>query len=100
MDKSRTIKTLNMGANEAIARQITIPASWGSSPGSPSNKLFDKDGADVSGTKLTGVPGISGSVFTTSRISGLVAGETYLLQITFAESGNTFEAEGYIVCDD
>lgn len=99
MDESRQFETLFMGAGEQIARPITVPASWGSSPSAPITcKLFDGSN-DVSDDNLSGTATVSGAVITTQLIGGLTSGKKYKLTVSWADSGNTLEAWCWVICE-
>ena len=91
---------LHMGKNEKIAYPITVPSSWGTSPTSPTCKIYNLAGVDLSSTKLSGSASVSGSVITTPLVQALEAKQQYKLVITWTDSGNTLECFGFIFADD
>lgn len=81
-----------IGRNEVVG--FTHTTTWGSSPSSVSNALYDiTEGRleDVSASKLTGSPSVAGNVITTSQVTGLEPGHVYRLELRFTVGGNTFE---------
>lgn len=98
MDKSRQFDTLYMSPSESIARTVTVPSSWGTSPTSPTCKLFDGD-TEVTADNLSGSASVSGSVITTAKITGLTMGKKYVLKVFWEDSGNTLEAWGFVICE-
>lgn len=86
------------GTDEEIAYTLTT-TPWGSSPSSPSVKLFSYDGSsftDVTATNLSGAASVDGDVVTTPTVKDLVADTKYRLEIQFTISGNVYETWAWI----
>ena len=85
---------LIQGENERIAYQITT-TPWGSSPSSPTFKLWEITAGvwtDVTLTKTSGAPSVLGDVITLPLVVSLVADHMYRGVAQFVSGGNTFEA--------
>lgn len=77
--------------DERVAYQVTLDDTY-PSPASPVCALYDlSDDSDVTSTKLSGSPDITGQVFTSPLVIELVAGRSYRLEFQFVSGGNTFE---------
>lgn len=86
-------------ADETIIWEIEC-AEWASAPSSPSVEsiVSESDGVDQS-AKLSGSPSFSGTVLSLPSLSGLVAGETYRIEVTFSDGqGNTLECYMRVRC--
>ena len=86
------------GADENIVYTLTT-TNWGSSPSSPSAKIFEMDGdtlTDVTTTKMTGAASEAGDVITLPAIALLSADTKYRVEVKFTISGNVFEAYAFI----
>jgi hypothetical protein len=85
------------GQDERIARRIDT-TKWPGTGGVTNvvNVLKDKDGVDVSGTKLAGSPTVNVEEITTSLVIGLVPGEFYRFEVKWDKGGNTYEAWGIL----
>lgn len=88
------------GEDEILAYLVTT-TPWASSPTSPTVKLFSYDFdaetyTDVTATKLSGSPSISGDVITTPVVTSLAAGTRYRMEVKFVVAGNTWEAYFWI----
>lgn len=84
---------------EAIAYTVdTTP--YGGGPTNVAVVLYQvaADGAqtNVSGTKLSGSPGVSGDVITTPLVTALVANSVYLLEVRFTCGGSTWAPACYL----
>ena len=78
------------GVDERIAYDLDTEP-WGGYDSSVANVLKDKDGDDVSSTKLVGAPSVMGDVITTSVVIDLVDRTKYRLEILWVKDGNTLE---------
>ncbi len=90
-----------IGADETIVYTLTT-TPWGSSPTSPSAKIYELDGdtfTDVTSTKMSGSASAANDVITLPAISGLTAGTDYRVEVKFTSSGNTFEAFAELKCE-
>lgn len=83
------------GIDESIG-YILDTAKWGGSPSSPVVQLSDISAlieVDVSSTKLVGTPLASANTITTPRVTGLLAGRRYRMDIRWtAPTGSVIEA--------
>lgn len=66
-------------------------SEWGGSPSFVS-VVVKLNGEDVSGDVLTGTASVSGDEITTPKISGLIKGSHYRLEIKFTTGVNVVEA--------
>ena len=88
---------VEQGPNEAPAYTLTT-TPWGGTPTVVSNTLKDSAGNDQA-SLLSGDPSVVGDVITTSVVTGLTLGESYLLAILFTNVDlNVVEAECEIHC--
>ena len=87
---------LYQGEDEVLAYSFSTTPWDSSSPSSPSAMLQDASGSDVTGTNLSGSASVSTTTITTPAVTGLTVGAQYRLEIQWTDSGNTFEAFGYI----
>jgi hypothetical protein len=96
VDTDRYVKESpqNVGRNEK--KQFVLDTTpWGGSPTSPACVLYDvtlNTEVDVSATKLSGSPTISGAVITTPLVQLLTAGSDYLLLIRWMKGSEVSEA--------
>jgi hypothetical protein len=83
---------VRMGADEV--RTFSFDCStWGAYSSGEANVIKDSKGVDQSATLLSGSPSVATNTITTSKVTGLTAGETYRLEIKWvSSSGETFEA--------
>ena len=82
------------GEDETVVYTLTT-TPWGSSPTSPSAKIFSVVGdtiTDTTSTNMTGSASANGDVITIPAIHSLTAGTLYRVEVKFTCSGNTFEA--------
>lgn len=89
------------GADETITYTLTTTV-WGSSPTSPSAKIYSFDGietyADVTSTNMpTGSASVSGDIITLPPITALTADQMYRVEVQFTISGNVFEAYAWLL---
>ena len=88
-----------MGANEKLTYTITT-TNFASDPTTPSMTVKDSNGTDVSSTVATGSISQTGDVITLKAISGLVAGESYFVEVLFTTgSGAPWSAYFWIDCE-
>lgn len=83
-----------IGADETIVFTLTT-TPWGSSPSSPSAKIYEISGdtlTDVTSTCMTGSTTAVNDVITLPAIKSCTAGTDYRVEVKFTCSGNTFEA--------
>lgn len=103
MTTTREIKEgmQEQGEDEVIVYTLTVPTSWGTSPTSPSAKIYSYDSGtrtytDVTSTKMSGSASVVGQVITLPAVTGLVDGTTYRVEIKWTDTGNTFEPYAWI----
>jgi len=84
------------GEDEELAYEVDT-SEWEGYTSDATNVLKDKDGTDVSDTKLDGAPSAVGDVITTSVVKDLEAGMKYRLEVMWIHLGNVFEGWGYII---
>lgn len=99
----RQVKQTNIrqGEDEAITYTLDV-TNVGSSPGTPSAKIFSFNESagtytDVTGTNMSGAAGVSGNVITLPQISGLTDGVRYRVEVQYVISGDTFESYFWIL---
>lgn len=88
------------GSGESIPYDIDT-TKWGGSPYDVTVTLYSvamPTGAltDVSSTKLSGSPIITGNLITTPFVTGLTAGTTYRMEVQWSYNGAVLEPYGYI----
>jgi len=89
-----------MGANEKVTYTITT-TNFASGPASSSMTVKDSNGTDVSSTVATGSVSQTDDVITLKAISGLVAGESYRVDVLFtAGSGAPWSCYLWIDCEE
>lgn len=90
------------GSDEQIVYTLTT-TNWGSSPSSPSAKIYSRSGdtyTDTTATNMpTGTASATGDVITLPKIVSLTAGTEYRVEVQFTISGNIFEAYARIICE-
>jgi len=84
------------GEDEIMAYTFDTTPSGSTTPASPSTVIKNAAGTDVSGTNLTGSDSVSAPNITTADVTSLTAGAKYRLEVSWTESGETYEAFGYI----
>jgi len=83
-----------IGEDETIVYTLTT-TPWGSSPTSPSAKIYEVVGdtlTDVTEGCMTGSAAAVNDVITLPAIHSCTAGTDYRVEVTFTISGNVFEA--------
>lgn len=89
------------GEDETVVYTLTT-TPWGSSPSSPSAKIYEVDGdtfTDVTSTCMSGSASAVNDVITLPAIANTTAGTDYRVEIAFTCSGNTFEAFAELKCE-
>ena len=89
-----------IGEDETIVFTLTT-TPWGSSPSSPSAKIYEINGdtlTDVSDDCMTGSAAAVNDVITLPAIN-CTAGTDYRVEVQFVVSGNTFEAFAELKCE-
>lgn len=81
---------LYQGEDESIAYALTT-TPWGGSPTNAAVVLKDADGADISGTNLTGAVVVAGDVITSPEVHSLTADARYRLEYAFTVDSNDVE---------
>lgn len=84
---------LEQGADERVAYSLTT-TPWGASPSAVVVTLWEEQGrtwTDVSSTKLSGSPSVTGDVIMSPMVQSLTPGNRYRLECTFTAGGQTWE---------
>jgi hypothetical protein len=91
---------LILGEDEKQKFSITT-TPWGTGPSSISVVIKDvtADWQDVTASKMTGSPTLSGDVITTPLVHSLVRNHLYRVEVKFDAQGNTFEPYFEIDCE-
>ncbi len=92
-DRQAVESPLHQGEDEIIA--YILDTTNGAGSGAISNEvdiIKDEQGADVSGTNLTGATSVSGANITTRAVQVLKPNISYRMEVSWDQNGNTFEA--------
>ena len=84
------------GEDEEVIYSVDT-SNWGGTPTSPSVKVYDADGTDVTGDKMpTNSPSVATDTITLSPLKLLTAGVQYRVEVKFTSSGNVLECYFYV----